>query len=233
MAPEYARKLDNSGWQYSESFVNLVRKYTQKFPELFKELESHLKADDISAAALAQKFGPDFNIREYLDKVRKFVKSLNLNNNNLVGVGSTIMPTKFVPKLIEDIKKHQETATVNELRVKVKPRVLFNPELQNGIIPPDQRADFQICDRVVNVCSSHCVPFGFKGTIVGARCSETQTSDDVKYEVLFDEPFIGNFFIGRSFKRLRKQFAFIKYQIILHAVRLRASRRNPALKKPL
>ena len=39
--------------------MNLVRKYTQKFPELFKELESHLKADDISAAALAQKLGPD------------------------------------------------------------------------------------------------------------------------------------------------------------------------------
>ena len=40
-----------------------------------------------------------------------------------------------------------------------------------GVLPPDAKADFRLLDRVVNVCSSHCVPFGIKGTIVGIRYS--------------------------------------------------------------
>ncbi|XP_063677642.1 5'-3' exoribonuclease 1-like isoform X2 [Bolinopsis microptera] len=208
MAPDYARKIDNGGWQYSEALYTIIKEYVVKFPELFKELEHHLKKETINASEIAQKLGPEFNVRQYFEDVKKWLKSLSTHNSKLVGVGSEIMSTKHVAQLLADIAEHKKTVSVHELVVKVKPRVLFNPNFQNGVLPPDAKADFQLCDRVVNVCSSHCVPFGYKGTIVGIKNGEIQSADAIKYEVLFDEPFIGGLSYGECNSHLYTMLPF-------------------------
>ena len=48
------------GWQYSESLFTILKEYVEKFPELFKELEDHLKKDNINASDIATKLGPEF-----------------------------------------------------------------------------------------------------------------------------------------------------------------------------
>ncbi|KAL5252458.1 hypothetical protein ACHWQZ_G015286 [Mnemiopsis leidyi] len=215
MAADYARKTDAGGWQYSEALYKILQEYVKKFPELFKELENHLKKEVINASEIAQKFGPEFNVRGYFDEVKEWLKSLSTHNSKLVGVGSEIMSTKHVPQLLKDLAEYRKTAAIHELVVKVKPRVLFNPNFQNGVLPPDAKADFQLCDRVVNVCSSHCVPFGYKGTIVGIKnasvnkqAGEVLTADALKYEVLFDEPFIGGLPYGDSSSHLYTMLPF-------------------------
>ena len=48
-----------------------------------------------------------FSVREYFDDVKKWLKSLSTHNSKLVGVGSEIMSTKHVPKLLKDLSEHR------------------------------------------------------------------------------------------------------------------------------
>ena len=49
-------------WQYSGPLREVVKSYVEEFPELFEELEVHLKKDMISANDIAAKFGQDFKL---------------------------------------------------------------------------------------------------------------------------------------------------------------------------
>lgn len=53
-----------------------------------------------------------------------------------------------------------------------------------------------ICDRVVNVREGYTVPLGYHGTIIGIY--KSPKFQDIIYEVLFDEPFVGAFNIRGS-----------------------------------
>lgn len=53
-----------------------------------------------------------------------------------------------------------------------------------------------ICDRVINVREGYTVPLGYHGTIIGI--SKSPKVQDIIYEVLFDEPFVGAFNIRGS-----------------------------------
>ena len=49
-----------------------------KFPELFKELEHHLKKETINASEIAQKLGPEFKYVDYYFIVIYFIKLLSI-----------------------------------------------------------------------------------------------------------------------------------------------------------
>lgn len=54
---------------------------------------------------------------------------------------------------------------------------------------PDPTTTYDMFDRVVNVRDGYSVPLGLRGTVVGIRAA--QKEQDVLYEVLFDEEFLG------------------------------------------
>ena len=54
---------------------------------------------------------------------------------------------------------------------------------------PDPTTVYELFDRVVNVRDGYSVPLGLRGTVVGIRSA--QKEQDVLYEVLFDEEFLG------------------------------------------
>ena len=50
------------GWQYSDTLYKILKDYVDKFPDLFTELEEHLKKDMINASEIASKLGPEFKL---------------------------------------------------------------------------------------------------------------------------------------------------------------------------
>ncbi|CAB4003897.1 5 -3 exoribonuclease 1, partial [Paramuricea clavata] len=181
----YARRNGGS-WSYSPKTERTISMYQEKFPQVFDILSNN----STEVRKVSDVF-PDNKNSKALAEVEKWLKTLPSHNQKAVSCGSSTLDEPLVKQIEETVEKlKEEKRNRKNVKVRVKPTVLYRPMKQLGQVPPDPDADFELFDRVVNVRTLGVAPYALKGTIVGIHQGKSE-NDLVSYEVLFDEPFMG------------------------------------------
>lgn len=189
-------KMTNS-WLYSERCIQLVKAYSHQYPDLFDTLAQNLNNDiffesDLWPNEVGQKKGQE---------VSGWLKSLPHAAAARRECGSDALEPEEMRALwdtldaqLVDIKGKEKKVTLH-----VKWSLLYKPELHDGNIQPDPKADFKLYDRVVCVARAITVPPGAAGTVTAVHqppaANTVRLSDKLNaeptYQVMFDEPFPG------------------------------------------
>ncbi|XP_049866314.1 5'-3' exoribonuclease 1 isoform X2 [Pectinophora gossypiella] len=189
-------KVSNS-WLYSERCINVVREYAGKFPELFDKLVRQAGNDvffegDLWPGEIGKNKPQDviawLKTQPHYSAPRRECGSDALEPEEMKALATSL------DKQLQSLKDHEKKVTLH-----VKWSLLYKPELHEGNISPDPKADFKIYDRVVCVAKHMTVPLGAKGTITAvyqpADSNTVRLSDKLNvepsYQVMFDEPFEG------------------------------------------
>ncbi|GBP27597.1 5'-3' exoribonuclease 1 [Eumeta japonica] len=194
----YTRRCSfTNSWMYSERCVNLVSEYVAHYPQLFDALARSLDRDvffesDLWPEAMGEKKAQDVALwlsqQPHSTAVRR-------------ECGSEALEPEEMKQLAQSIDTQNENFINQDknIALQVKLNLLYKPDLHEGNISPDPKADFQIYDRVVCVANNMTVPLGAKGTVTAiyqpsatntVRLSDKLNSEPT-YQVLFDEPFPG------------------------------------------
>eukprot|EP00794_Sanderia_malayensis_P014879 gene14879-16425_t len=188
----YARRTEN-GWTFSEPAIDILSSYVKRFPKIFGKL-AHLPEQEIYDE---EDIFPGKTGKNDFEEVLSFIRDLPCHKSDPVKCGSMVLDEKIVlaiERAVADAKLQQHLA--KQVKVKVKPHVLFKPTAEFGRLVPDPATEYYLFDRVVNVRDGGLVPFGLRGTIIGVHeVQDDENNEDslkeIKYEVLFDEPFHG------------------------------------------
>jgi hypothetical protein len=184
--PGYTRKSERD-WQYSEKVVQQLTDYMKQFPELFTYIaqvgsqNDNYYEDDV--------FGANKSTR--LPELINYLKKLPSASVEPSPIGTDILEEETIQCLDQQVKQANELNSKKRRHVKmqVRPHLLHQPlEAQANSIP-DPLTTYELLDRVVNVREGYSVPLGLRGTIIGICPAEKE--QDMLYEVLFDEEFLG------------------------------------------
>ncbi|CAG9784859.1 unnamed protein product [Diatraea saccharalis] len=189
-------KMTNS-WLYSERCIELVRAYSSQFPDLFDALAQTVNHDvffesDLWPKEVGQKKANEvakwLKSQPHATAVRRECGSDALEPEEMRALWSTL------DCQLKELKDKEKKVTLH-----VKWNLLYKPELHEGNIQPDPKADFKMYDRVVCVSRSITVPIGATGTVTAVyqppapntvRLSDKLNAEP-SYQVMFDEPFPG------------------------------------------
>lgn len=102
-----------------------------------------------------------------------------------------VIETDIIKQIEEEVEKclKTEETTAKTVFLQVKPQLLYKPGLNLRSVPPDPNSQNRLFDRIRCVRSGFSVPIGTKGTVIGIRKGSNPI--DTMYDVLFDEPFMG------------------------------------------
>ncbi|XP_052738346.1 5'-3' exoribonuclease 1 [Bicyclus anynana] len=133
--------------------------------------------------------------------VVKWIKKQPHSNAMRRECGSDALEPEEMRVLYSNLRQQLDRLQQQEKSVTlhVKWNLLYKPELHEGNIQPDPKADFKMYDRVVCVARSITAPLGAKGTVTAvyapADGNTVRLSDKMNaqpsYQVMFDEPFDG------------------------------------------
>ncbi|KAG0232651.1 5'-3' exoribonuclease 1 [Actinomortierella wolfii] len=171
----YTRKTE-TGWEYSEKAVALLREYKTLFPEFIEGLEKRARSDFYIAEDM---YGPAS--ADKIKKIEEWLKKSKVKEFQREDLAAEQLDTDAI-MLIE-----QEADKIVNNRPKMKHVILKNLARQS-LLKPGHAAQllndqtFKLGDRVVFVQDSGAVPIGAKGTVVGI--------DRLEIEVVFDEKFM-------------------------------------------
>ncbi|CAH2229155.1 jg20768 [Pararge aegeria aegeria] len=189
-------KLTNA-WLYSERCIELVKAYVRQFSDLFDKLIYSMNNDIFFESDL----WPDEIGQSKPQEIVKWIKSQPHSTAMRRECGSDALEPEEMKVLFSTL--HQQLTQLKSLEksvtLHVKWNLLYKPELHEGNIQPDPKADFKMYDRVICVARNITVPLGAKGTITAVyQPSDGNTvrlSDKLNaqptYQVMFDEPFSG------------------------------------------
>ncbi|KAJ2946889.1 hypothetical protein O0L34_g16222 [Tuta absoluta] len=189
-------KVTNT-WQYSARCIEVVKAYAKQFPELFDKLHHALNNDvffesDLWPDHVGEKKPQDIvawlKTQPHYSAVRRECGSDALEPEEMKTLAASL------DDQIRELSKQEKKVTLH-----VKWSLLYKPELHEGNISPDPKADFKLYDRVVCVARNITVPLGLTGTITAVYaphdCNTVRLSDklnaEASYQVMFDQPFPG------------------------------------------
>ncbi|KAK6965733.1 5p-3p exoribonuclease 1-like isoform X2 [Biomphalaria glabrata] len=183
--PGYTRRLED-GWGYSYKCVKIVEDYINSFPDVWIKVQQQKANTDVYTEDSLFPQGSKSKLADVL----KYLEELPCSKAPHVKFGSQVLSEDSI-KEIEEM-----TAALNPVpdivKMKVKPRCVFRPLVNQGTLVPDPAADFQLYDRIVVVKIGYSVPFGKRGTITGIPNEEEGgLTPNSLYDVVFDEPFSG------------------------------------------
>ncbi|KAK9681238.1 Xrn1 helical domain [Popillia japonica] len=182
--PGYTKREGNL-WLYSEKAIELVKAYNEFCPNLFEYLNRHNE----NVYYLEDIF-PGANGKERLSEISTWIKAQPYYSVERRPCGTHVLEPEIVKK-IEEIVDNYKLIKPKEIVMKIKPHILYKPDLYIGNVVPDANSKFQLYDRVVNVRESYTVPLGLRGTVIAVHKSEGESSDDMLYDIVFDEEFPG------------------------------------------
>lgn len=178
-------------WEFSDKAVEIIKEYIEKFQIIFDCFGNYLNF--IKSARF-------FRIHELFANVDNIEKRLNdllvwINSTSLNKVSFAPSTSNFLSQdVIENIKAtvFKKTAELSSKNKLFSSKMYLNPNYcfaENTPWTPmfliDSPQNFELGDRVVNICSSDkkYAPFGLKGTVSGV-------AEDY-IEVIFDQVFFG------------------------------------------
>ncbi|CAG4976578.1 unnamed protein product [Colias eurytheme] len=194
----YTRRCKvTSMWLYSQRCIDLVKNYARKFPELFDRLAFITNHDVFFEADI----WPNAVGQAKPQEIQKWLKSQPHSSAARRQCGSEALEPEEMKAMWSDINTQLMELKAQEKKVtlSVKWNLLYKPELHEGNISPDPKADFKMYDRIVCVAHNITVPLGLKGTITAVYqptdSNTVRLSDKMNatpsYQVMFDEPFTG------------------------------------------
>ncbi|XP_061709907.1 5'-3' exoribonuclease 1 isoform X1 [Cydia pomonella] len=194
----YTRRCPVSNtWLYSQRCIELVKSYEQQFPELFDKLAESMYNDIFFESDI----WPNEVGEKKPQEVQAWLKAQPHSSAARRECGSDALEPEEMKALFDSLDKQLHELKGNEKTVtlNVKWNLLYKPELHEGNIQPDPKADFKMYDRVVCVARSITAPFGAKGTITAVyqppQSNTVRLADKLNaeptYQVMFDEPFPG------------------------------------------
>ncbi|GJQ70278.1 putative 5'-3' exoribonuclease [Trypoxylus dichotomus] len=189
--PGYTKREGNL-WLYSEKAIELVKAYCDFCPKLFEYLNSHYE----NVCHLEDIF-PGSTGKQQLKELSEWIKSRPYYTVERRSCGTLMLEPDVIKMVEEIVSNSKSTGKVKEIIMKVKPHLLYKPDLYIGNVPPDPNSKFQLYDRVVNVRESYTVPLGLRGTVIAIHFSEGD-KDDNYYDVVFDDVFPGGLSLNCS-----------------------------------
>ena len=182
----YSRKSE-SGWEFSNKAINLIKEYMQKFPEFFRGIQAKPTADIYNDTD----FYPPEISKSKIKEIQSWLKEIESKSFEKVPLESQQLDGD-VAKMIETAaNQYNETAPNGEFkRIKAVPRkALLKPSDAEHRLQ-DQR--FTLGDRIVYVQDSGKVPIATKGTVIGI----TKTTRVLLLDVIFDVSFMSGSTLG-------------------------------------
>lgn len=179
----YSRKTE-SGWEFSEKAIELIREYKDKFPEIIRMLDTN-KSDlthstdffsrDVAAERMKELTGwiKEKGVRDF-EKVPLFSEQLDKD------------AVQFIEKLEDKLATTKTMDKIKQARIVGIPR--------QGVLKPAHAAtrlrdqQFQLGDRVITVAETGSVPLSAKGVVVGIQSQFV--------DVVFDVQFMGGTTLG-------------------------------------
>jgi hypothetical protein len=182
---------DAFSWEFSDTAVELIRKYKEKYPFVFDCLEKYKTLYNRSDKffRIYELFSNIENFFTKLTEIAVWINSLDIGTISFTSSKSTFLSFKDCNKIEEYLHNKNKTLKSSidtTVTMVVNPNYIYQETLP--WLPPFMAYEptyFSLGDRVVNIRSNDLifVPFGMKGTV-------TAVSNDF-IEVLFDEDFIG------------------------------------------
>lgn len=183
-------------WYYSDLAINVVKEYTEKYPQIFKILATSNRMKDMY---FEEEFFPEITEENCIQAVSKWIKGQAYQKIDKRDCGSETVEKSSVEEIIETVNEYRKNCLQkNIVTLQVKAHFLFNPlSINKPYDPPDPNAIINLFDRVIICNPSHVVPLGSQGTVIGVY--EHIDQNPVRqqlvghvakfYDVLFDEAF--------------------------------------------
>ncbi|TDL19946.1 hypothetical protein BD410DRAFT_726523 [Rickenella mellea] len=178
----YSRKNDRY-WEFSDTAIDLIREYKEKYPELFRKLGG--PGDQMAKASEVFPDNPDAKLKE----VKAWLNSKGVRDLEAVSLFCDQLDkgtVSEIEKLADEFRANKTSDGIKKAIVKGIPR--------QAILKPShtvyrlQNQSFALGDRVVMVQDSGSVPLAVKGVVIGLN---TNTMD-----VVWDVPFLSGTTLG-------------------------------------
>ena len=171
----YTRR-SQSGWEYSEKALTLLRDYKKNFPEFIAQLERKAKSDMF----LAEDFYPASEAKNKIKAIRSWLKSVETKSFERVPLEAQELDAATVAAVEAAANEFSSKAAENKgALVKGAPRqALLKPQDAASRL---QHQTFSLGDRVVYVADSGKVPISARGTVIGVH----KDNLDVVFDVAF------------------------------------------------
>uniref|UniRef100_A0A1L8DX97 5'-3' exoribonuclease 1 n=2 Tax=Nyssomyia neivai TaxID=330878 RepID=A0A1L8DX97_9DIPT len=190
--PGYMKKIQGY-WYYSPGVVAIVSDYLNKFPILFT-----LLANRRDGEIFEEDLRPEELDGSILEQMVTFVKTQPHYNIERQQIGSQFIERDIMEEILEVVKEINSNCAYKQLKLQIKPRLVYRPGLVKSTKGPDPEVKFRLFDRVIMASTAYAVPMGLRGTVVSLIPSvdlnpirfETQKVKETKIvDVLFDEEF--------------------------------------------
>jgi 5'-3' exoribonuclease 1 len=176
----YSRRGD-SGWEFSEKAIQLVRQYLVKFPDFIAAVQARPKGDIYVATDLY----PENEALGKIKEIQAWLKEIESKSFEKVSLDAEQLDSEVVVQIEKAADASaQQYAEVNFKKLKNLPRNAL-------LLPADAEhrlgnQSFAIGHRVVYVQDSGKVPIASRGTVVGM----TRTPRATLLDVVFDGTFM-------------------------------------------
>lgn len=180
-------KFDGNGWNYSQAAIDLVNEYLLQFPRLAQTLNSY----DIFESDFAAHHPSE--AKKYLNDIVHWLSQ----NPKVISARTQIegknLPDAVIEKIISSVDAMQSNTKI--IKLEVKWRNLYIPNMNNVFVIPDPTAKYQLFDRIIIVRNGYAVPIGAKGTIISINATTKQRHTDVtennlhSMDILMDKPY--------------------------------------------
>lgn len=193
----YSRR-GQTGWEFSEKAIQLIRLYMIKFPEFIAGIQRNSQGNIYNATD----FYPESEAKAKIKEIQLWLKEVESKSFEPVPLDADQLDSDTVHAIEAAVKQVSHLDPANNGKI-----LRINGAPRNAILKPsdaEQRLNsqrFTLGDRVVYVADSGKVPIATRGTIIG----KSRTARNTLLDILFDIEFISGTSLGDRCSPFRGQ----------------------------
>lgn len=191
-------KRGQTGWEFSEKAIQLIRLYMVKFPEFIAGIQRNSQGNIYNATDFYQESEAKAKIKE----IQSWLKEVESKSFEPVPLDADQLDSDTVLMIEKTAEQVAHLDPADKAKIQK-----INGAPRNAILKPsdaEQRLNsqhFTLGDRVVYVADSGKVPIATRGTVVG----KSRTARNILLDVLFDIEFISGTSLGDRSSPFRGQ----------------------------
>lgn len=146
----------------------------------------------VSCNEMQQTLELDYCRSNQLDNIVDWLRT-ELSDIECRACGVEAIDTEVVQKIEEELDEYLSIQPTDSkpVIIQVQPHLLYKPGFHLRSVAPDPNSQNRLLDRICCVRSGFTVPIGAKGIIVGIQKANSSPLETM-FDVVFDQPFIGN-----------------------------------------
>ena len=191
-------KRGETGWEFSEKAIQLIRLYMVKFPEFIAGIQRNSQGSIYSATD----FYPESEAKTKIKDIQSWLKEVESKSFEAVPLDAEQLDSETVHRIEQTAEQITRIDPADKGKI-----TKINGAPRNAILKPsdaEQRLNsqrFSLGDRVVYVADSGKVPIATRGTVVG----KSRTARNTLLDILFDIEFISGNSLGDRCSAFRGQ----------------------------